>query len=112
MSDARSAWPRTRDAQREIWRGEGSRDGNLPGVSFDASQLARRPIAGKLTGLHPHGSITEMAVDRSDNFSRGVETFLRTVGVQAGPVAEHDRGLTALNQVEHAAGGGVLGDVL
>src|SRR5690606_11934129 len=62
----------------------------------------------ELAQLHPEHAILVAALEGDDDLLEVLEAFLRSVGVEAGPVAEHHGRVAAFDELDHAAARRIL----
>src|SRR5690349_13239311 len=81
--------------------GEGSRECDGALALFDLRQLTGGLVARQFAALHPDGLIRVVLVDGGDDFPAMSKSVLRSIGIEPGPVAEHDGRLAGFDQLGH-----------
>src|SRR5439155_5804030 len=58
-------------------------------------------VARQFAALHTDGLISVVLVDRGDDFLAMSKSLPRSIGIEPGPVPEHDGGLASIDQLGH-----------
>src|SRR5256714_2769831 len=81
--------------------GEGGGEGDGSLALFDLRQLTGSLVARQFAALHPEGLISVVLVDRDNDFLAMSKSLPRSIGIEPGPVPEHDGGLAGIDQLGH-----------